>query len=139
MKDQVVSIRVLNPLELRDNRQLPTSTLILSYRSEQRGPWKALVELEPIDDDVKLFLFFSIRRFLSENTKRKTWKLIGRGASKRTVDVVLQNLVLPVWSLPFAGGATAEQAIREKASEIIQALRSRFPGDDLNPSMLEAR
>jgi hypothetical protein len=73
---------------------------------------------------------------LAENARRKVWKLPGAKAPRRTVDVVLGSLVLPLWSLPHGSGDRAETNLR-KISELMAALRKDVQGE-INPSVLEA-
>ncbi|MGB9484968.1 MAG: N-6 DNA methylase [Terriglobia bacterium] len=137
LTDPVVAMRIENDTLGRDQGFSATSRLIISYQSEKRGPWKPLMEIEPANEDLRLFILLAARRFLAEKARKKVWKLPGAKASRRTVDVVLGSLVLPVWSLPHGSGDRAETNLR-KISELMAALRKDVQGE-INPSVLEAQ
>lgn len=136
LSDPVLAMRVENGTVRRNQVFAATRNLIISYQSEKGGRWKPLVEIEPANEDLRLFILLAARRFLAENARRKVWKLPGAKAPRRTVDVVLGSLVLPLWSLPHGSGDRAETNLR-KISELMAALRKDVQGE-INPSVLEA-
>jgi hypothetical protein len=137
LTDPVVGMRVENDTLAREQGFSATSRLIVSYQSEKRGTWKPLMELEPANEDLRLFTLLAARRFLAENARKKVWKLPGAKASKRTVDIVLGSLVLPVWRLPHGSGEPVGTNLK-MISELMAALRKDVQGE-INPSVLEAK
>ena len=137
LNDSVVNISVKNKIESIDGRNSASPFVTISYQSERFGEWKELIELEPLSDDVRIFLVLAANRFLRENKRRRAWKLSGGPkASKRTVDIVLGSLVIPVWGL-LHGGTSRTESNLENISRLMATLRKRVDGE-LNPSVLEA-
>jgi type I restriction-modification system DNA methylase subunit len=136
LTEPVAAMKVENEITPAEDGYKPTGRLILSYRSDRGGAWKPLIELEPSSEDLRLFILLAGRRFLAENSRKKVWKLPGKKASERTLEVALASLVLPVWKLPHGSGTAAETTLG-RISDIMNSLRESIPGE-LNPSVLEA-
>jgi len=111
-----------------------TAALRMSYRATS-GSWQPCVELHPVNKDLGLFVLLSVRRFLAENSRKKAWKLSGKGSSERTADVILRSLVVPTWNLPSSGKGRNE-VVLDNVKEIIEQLSKRFPGR-IDPSAYE--
>jgi hypothetical protein len=131
--EPVVGIRIEEKTGSSANSGTPLNHLVISYRSEKNGKWKPLVELRPINEDLHLFLLFSLRHFISENSRKKSWKL-AHTSVKRTVEVVLRSLVVPVWCLPY-GSAGCETNLK-KIYEVMAAFRKDKAGEE-NPALFE--
>jgi hypothetical protein len=136
LTDPVVAMRIENGTLATEQGFSATSRLIISYQSDKQGPWKPIIEIEPANEDLRLFILLATRWFLAENTRKKVWHLPGAKASRRTVDVVLGSLVLPVWSLLHGSGNRVETNLR-KISELMAALRKEIT-PEINLSVLEA-
>jgi hypothetical protein len=106
----------------------------VSYRTERTGPWKPLIELQPSDPDLRLFLLLTLRRFIEQNSRKKSWKL-AKTKNSRTVDVVLNSLVAPVWCFPY--GSKGFETNLAKVRELVQPFRESA-NRETNPSVIEA-
>jgi hypothetical protein len=137
LSDPVVSMRVRAGGGRGIGASRSPLEMVIDYRSERAGAWKPLVELEPINRDLQLFLTLAIRRFAEENERKRAWRLPGGKSSKRTVDVVLGSLVVPTWRLPHGGGPQAETNIR-MISELMKTVRAKLSGDP-DVSLLETQ
>jgi hypothetical protein len=135
LKDPIAGIRVEVKSQTNGDQVVNPKTLCLSYKSESSSPWRPLLQLQADNAELALFLVLAIRRFLDENSRKSVWKLNGKSASKRTVDVLLQSLVLPVWNF---GAGTWREVTRQKISDIICGLRQQFPNCEINPAVLDA-
>jgi hypothetical protein len=136
LTENVVNISVKNKIETIGGINSASAFLTISYQSQRFGEWKELVELEPISNDLRTFLVLAANRSLKQNRRRRLWKLHGPKASKRTVDVVLESLVIPIWGL-LHGGTSRASSNLENISRLLATLRRRINGE-LNLSALEA-
>ena len=75
LTDPVVAMRIENGTLAREQGFSATSRLIISYQSDKQGPWKPIIEIEPANEDLRLFILLATRRFLAENTRKKNWHL----------------------------------------------------------------
>jgi adenine-specific DNA-methyltransferase len=111
--------------------------LAISYCSVD-GKWKRLLECRAYDPDLQLFVFLALRGFLRNNERRKSWKLAGRRASKRTVDVILQNLIVPKWGLGLGSAITDPVDLSlSRIREVMNDVRRALGEAPLNLSTLE--
>lgn len=133
VRDTVAAIRIDNETHKTLSGQRETNLLILSYQSEPMGPWKPLIELEPSNADLKLFLLLTLRRFI-ERHARKKWKL-AKAKNSRTVDVVLNSLVAPMYCFPY--GSNGFETNMRKVSELVHTFRQNATGE-VNPCVIEA-
>jgi len=137
LTEPVSGILVANDVVSTAGEIIASPRLTISYQSERATHWKKLVEIEPANEELRTFILFAARRFLRENARKRTWKLHGPRASKRTVDVVLGSIALPIWGLLHGTGDRTDTNLR-KISEVMQTLRTQVRGE-INPSVLEAR
>jgi hypothetical protein len=137
LSEPVIGIKVENDVLNSDGSVTATPRLNISYKSEKQGHWKVLISLEPITDDLREFVVLAARRHLKTNDRKRSWKLRGRNASNRTVDVVLGSLLLPIWGLLHRPDNQGETNLR-KISDIMRALRAEI-GSEINPSVLDAQ
>jgi hypothetical protein len=136
LTDPVVGIRFTNEVTSVGGTYVATSLLTISYQSERNGTWKRIVEMEAVDEHVRMFILMAARRFFRENSRRRTWKLNGSKASQRTVDIVLESIALPTWGLLHGSTSQIETSLK-KISQLMQAFRATA-GGQTNPSVLEA-
>jgi type I restriction-modification system DNA methylase subunit len=138
LTDPVSGISFVSVVAAEGGEEFGASTTIsIRYRSKAEDPWKELVDLEPISEDIHNFILLSARRFLRQNSRKRNWKLQGSKASQRTVDVVLGSVVLPIWGFLHGVNGRVETNLR-KISEVMQVFRAQMPGE-VNPSVLEAK
>ena len=128
LTDPVVAMRARTGTINRIHGASAPGCFVIEYQSEKAGQWKPLIELEPIDENLGLFLNLAIRRFLAENKSKRSWRLPGGRSSKRTIDVVIGSLVLPIWQLPHGSGPQAETNLR-MISELMEIVRKRINGE----------
>ena len=135
LKDTITAIKLDNTVAEHREQFIAGNTLRLSFKSTPLSPWRAVLQLQPATDDLRMFVLLGARRFIRENSRKKEWKLSGKRASLRTLDVLLQSIVLPIWKF---GPGTQMETTQQRVAEIIAALRERFPGKEINPSVLDA-
>ena len=131
LRDTVAAIRIGSEIQNMPNA---TGVLVVSYRSERTGAWKPLIKLQPVDEDLRLFLLLTLRRFIQQNARKKSWKLAG-AKNDRTIDVVLNSLVAPVWCFPY--GSKGFETNMIKVHELIRVFRKNGKGES-DPSVIEA-
>jgi adenine-specific DNA-methyltransferase len=136
LTEPVTRIKIDNEIAANHGTFSADSQLIVSYQSEKLGPWKKLIALEPISQDFKLFVLLASRQYLTENQGKRLWKLPGRKASDRTIDIVLGSLVLPVWGL-LHGRSDRVTLNLSKVAELMSGFKDEISGE-LNPSVIEA-
>ncbi len=135
IRDAVAAIRIDNEVEDTPAGPSETGNLILSYCPQRTGSWRPLIELRPSDGDLRLFLLLALRSFLRQNARKQSWMLKGIKNS-RTVEVVLNSLVVPAWGLPY--GSKGFETNMAKVRELIQVFRQDTKGES-NPSVIESR
>jgi hypothetical protein len=117
LTERVTGIRVD---DLLDTVAGLRTRLTISYRSGNAGSWKPLVELHAVSEELACFVV------LAFTTQLQTGRLsLARSTRlRRTVDQVLNAIVLPTW--PLAGTTDAQlSAVRD----LMTALRTRVPGE----------
>lgn len=101
----------------------------LIFKAEVEGRLQDVFELTVADENLRLFLFYSTRKFLKDNERKKKW------GDNKVLKVLLESIKIPV--LDNVSDSENIKKINLLMKEFMKDIVSKYPDIDLNLSDIE--